>query len=75
MASNCAGALPVSFTTWHWPLEWDEAEAAGVYLRSTGARAWSRWDSSTPAGAHQLAATYQRFYADAGAVRLLTIDP
>jgi len=55
--------------------EWDEAEAAGVYLRSTRGQSLEQVGFIHASWAHQLAATYQRFYADAGAVRLLTIDP
>lgn len=57
--------------------EWQEALAAGVYRRSTRGQTLEQVGFIHASEAHQIAATHQRFYADAGAgaVKLLTIDP
>jgi glutathione S-transferase len=57
--------------------EWQEAQAAGVYSRSTRGRSLEEVGFLHASHAHQIAGTYARFYADlpAGAVRLLTLDP
>jgi glutathione S-transferase len=57
--------------------EWQEAQAAGVYSRSTRGRSLEEVGFLHASHAHQIAGTYARFYADlpVGAVRLLTLDP
>ena len=57
--------------------EWREARAAGIYNRSTRGRSLEEVGFLHASYAHQIGATYARFYADlpAGAVRLLTLDP
>ena len=65
----------------HWlyhlalPQEWCQARAAGVYARSTRGLGLEQVGFIHASYAHQLAATYARFYGDAGPVVLLTIDP
>lgn len=55
--------------------EWRQARAAGVYARSTRGLELEQVGFIHASYAHQLAATYARFYGDAGPVVLLTIDP
>ena len=55
--------------------EWQAARAAGVYRRSTRGRSLEEVGFVHASWAHQVGATYRRFYADAGPLRLLTIDP
>ncbi len=55
--------------------EWRQARAVGVYRRSTRGLGLEDVGFIHASYAHQLAATYGRFYGDAGAVVLLTIDP
>lgn len=55
--------------------EWRQAKAEGVYRRSTRGLSLEQVGFIHASGAHQIAATFARFYADAGAVQLLTIDP
>lgn len=55
--------------------DWQEALAAGVYRHSSRGLSLAEVGFVHASCAHQIAATYRRFYADAGAVRLLTIDP
>ncbi len=55
--------------------EWRQAQAAGVYERSTRGQSLQQVGFIHASGADQVEATYGRFYADAGEVRLLTIDP
>jgi glutathione S-transferase len=65
----------------HWlyhlalPEEWRQARAAGIYARSTRGLGLEQVGFIHASYAHQLAATYARFYGDAGPVVLLTIDP
>jgi glutathione S-transferase len=65
----------------HWlyhlalPEDWRQARAAGVYARSTRGLGLEQVGFIHASYAHQLAATYARFYGDAGPVVLLTIDP
>jgi uncharacterized protein (DUF952 family) len=73
-------------SSWHSPRwlyhlaladEWRQAQADGVYRRSSRGLALEQVGFVHACQAHQLAATHQRFYADlpASAVRLLSIDP
>jgi glutathione S-transferase len=55
--------------------DWQAALAAGAYRRSTRGRSLEEVGFVHASCAHQVAPTYRRFYADAGPVRLLTIDP
>ena len=55
--------------------EWRSARAAGVYTRSTRGQTLAQVGFIHASYAHQLQATWQRFYADAGEVVLLHIDP
>jgi len=61
--ANCAGrSSPFPLPTWHWPLNWDEAEAAGVYLRSTGGQSLDAGGiHPRQLGFTSWAATYPRF--------------
>lgn len=55
--------------------EWRDAKARGVYERSTRGQSLQEVGFIHASGSHQVEATYGRFYADAGEVLLLTIDP
>lgn len=55
--------------------EWQEARVAGEYRRSTRGLALEQVGFIHASASHQLSATFQRFYQDAGAVVLLCIDP
>jgi glutathione S-transferase len=55
--------------------EWQEAQRQGSYRRSTRGLSLEQVGFIHASRADQLAATYQRFYGDAGPVTLLTIDP
>jgi glutathione S-transferase len=55
--------------------EWRQARAEGIYRRSTRGLSLEAVGFIHASHAHQIAATFRRFYADAGPVRLLTIDP
>jgi len=55
--------------------DWQAALAAGAYRHSTRGRSLEEVGFVHASCAHQVAATYRRFYADAGPVRLVTIDP
>jgi glutathione S-transferase len=55
--------------------EWQQALADGVYRRSTRGLALEQVGFLHASRAEQIAATFERFYADAGPVRLLSIDP
>jgi glutathione S-transferase len=57
------------------PEEWHQARTNGVYCRSTRGLGLEQVGFIHASYAHQLAATYARFYGDAGPVVLLTIDP
>lgn len=57
------------------PEEWRQARTNGVYARSTRGLGLEQVGFIHASYAHQLAATYARFYGDAGQVVLLTIDP
>ena len=55
--------------------EWRQARTAGLYARSTRGQSLEQVGFIHASYAHQLAATYSRFYGDAGPVVLLTLDP
>ena len=55
--------------------EWRDARGRGTYRRSTRGRSLEEVGFIHASGAHQLEDTFRRFYADAGEVLLLTIDP
>ena len=55
--------------------DWRQAQQQGVYRRSTRGLDLDQVGFLHASAADQIAATYARFYADAGAVRLLSIDP
>ncbi|MCP9860549.1 MULTISPECIES: DUF952 domain-containing protein [unclassified Cyanobium] len=55
--------------------EWRQGQTAGVYERSTRGQSLQDVGFIHASGAEQVEATYRRFYADAGEVLLLTIDP
>lgn len=57
------------------PAEWRQALADGAYRRSTRGASLEQVGFIHASEAHQVEATWRRFYADAGAVLLLTIDP
>lgn len=55
--------------------EWREARAEGVYRRSSRGLSLEQVGFIHASHARQIAASFDRFYADAGPVQLLTIDP
>lgn len=55
--------------------EWRSARCAGIYTRSTRGLSLQQVGFIHASHAQQLAATWRRFYADAGEVVLLHIDP
>jgi glutathione S-transferase len=55
--------------------EWRDARGQGVYRRSTLGRSLEEEGFIHASAAHQVDATFRRFYAAAGEVLLLTIDP
>lgn len=55
--------------------EWRTAKACGEYRRSTRGLSLEQVGFIHASGAHQVEATFRRFYADAEAVLLLTLDP
>ncbi|MCS5694166.1 DUF952 domain-containing protein [Cyanobium sp. FGCU-6] len=62
---------------YHLALErdWQRARAEGIYPWSTRGRRQAEVGFVHLCRAHQIAATRDRFYADAGPVRLLSLDP
>ncbi|KEF41110.1 MAG: glutathione S-transferase [Cyanobium sp. CACIAM 14] len=56
-------------------VEWRQAQDQGSYRRSTRGRSLEEVGFIHASGAHQIEATFRRFYGDAGEVLLLTIDP
>ncbi len=79
MAGSWAPRRPWRSRRWIYHLalagEWRQAKAAGVYERSTRGQSLQDVGFIHASGAEQVEATYGRFYADAGEVLLLTIDP
>jgi glutathione S-transferase len=79
MAPPLAPAHPWRSPSWIYHLaladEWRQARAEGVYRRSTRGLALEQVGFLHASHGHQIGATYERFYADAGPVRLLSIDP
>lgn len=55
--------------------EWRAAKTRGEYRRSTRGLSLEQVGFIHASGAHQVEATFRRFYADAEAVVLLTLDP
>jgi glutathione S-transferase len=55
--------------------EWQQACREGIYRRSTRGLSLEQVGFIHASNADQVAATFERFYADAAAVLLLTIDP
>jgi len=55
--------------------DWAAARATGEYRISTRGLTLEQVGFIHASYAHQIAATYQRFYADAGPLKLLIIDP
>jgi len=79
MAPPLAPRHPWRSPSWLYHLaladEWQQALAEGVYRRSTRGLGLEQVGFLHASFAHQIAATYERFYADAGPVRLLSLDP
>ena len=79
MGGPWAPRRPWSSGQWIYHLalagEWRDAQARGVYERSTRGRSLQELGFIHASGADQVEATYGRFYGDAGEVLLLTIDP
>lgn len=79
MAPLLAPRHPWRSPSWLYHLalagEWRQAQAEGVYRRSTRGLALEQVGFLHASHAHQIAATFERFYADAGPVRLLSLDP
>jgi glutathione S-transferase len=55
--------------------DWRAAKTCGEYRRSTRGLSLEQVGFIHASGAHQVDATFRRFYADAEAVLLLTLDP
>ncbi len=79
MAEPWATRRPWRSRQWIYHLaladEWRQAQAQGLYERSTRGQSLESVGFIHASGADQVEATYGRFYADAGEVLLLTIDP
>ena len=79
MAPPLAPRHPWRSPSWLYHLalaeEWQQALAAGVYRRSTRGLSIEQVGYLHASHGDQIAATFERFYADAGPVRLLSIDP
>ena len=72
-----AVAVPADQSLFHLALseDWHAAQGAGIYAISTRGLAVDQVGFMHLSWQEQVAATYERFYADAGSVMLLTIDP
>ena len=72
-----AVAVPTDQPLFHLALaeDWQAAQPSGVYAISTRGLAVDQVGFMHLSWQEQVAATYERFYADAGSVMLLTIDP
>ena len=79
MAPPLAPRHPWRSPSWLYHLalaeEWRDAEVEGVYRRSTRGMSIEQVGYLHASHGDQIAATFERFYADAGPVRLLSIDP
>jgi glutathione S-transferase len=79
MAPPLAPRHPWRSPSWLYHLalaeEWQQALAAGIYRRSTRGLSIEQVGYLHASHGDQIAATFERFYADAGPVRLLSIDP
>jgi len=75
LAERLAGRSP----QWLYHLaladDWHQAQRQGLYRHSTRGLSLEQVGFIHASHAHQIAATFRRFYRDAGPVRLLTIDP
>jgi glutathione S-transferase len=78
MAPPLAPRHPWRSPSWLYHLalaeEWQQAQAEGVYRRSTRGLSIEQVGFLHASHGDQIAATFERFYTDAGPVRLLTID-
>jgi glutathione S-transferase len=79
MAPPLAPRHPWRSPSWLYHLalaeEWQQALAEGVYRRSTRGMSIEQVGYLHASHGDQIAATFERCYADAGPVRLLSIDP
>ncbi len=79
MAPPWASRQPWRSLRWLYHLalqpEWQAAQGSGSYRRSTRGRSLEQEGFIHASYAHQVDATAQRFYADAGPVVLLSLDP
>ena len=79
MAPPLAPRHPWRSPSWLYHLalaeEWQQALIDGVYQRSTRGLTIEQVGFLHASYGDQIAATFERFYADAGPVRLLSIDP
>jgi glutathione S-transferase len=79
MAPPLAPRHPWRSPSWLYHLalaeEWQQALAEGVYRRSTRGMSIEQVGYLHASHGDQIEATFERFYADAGPVRLLSIDP
>jgi len=79
MAPPLAPRHPWRSPSWLYHLalaeEWQQALNVGVYQRSTRGLTIEQVGFLHASHGDQIAATFERFYADAGPVRLLSIDP
>ena len=79
MAPPLAPRHPWRSPSWLYHLalaeEWQQALAEGVYRRSTRGLSIEQVGYLHASHGDQIAATFERFYADAGPVLLLSIDP
>lgn len=68
----------MAFPSWIYHLalepEWQAACRDGIYRRSTRGLGLEQVGFVHASHAHQLAGTFERYYADAGRVLVLTID-
>jgi len=79
MAPPLAPRHPWRSPSWLYHLalaeEWQQALAVGAYQRSTRGLTIEQVGFLHASHGDQIEATFERFYADAGPVRLLSIDP
>ena len=79
MAPPLAERQPWRSPQWIYHLaladDWRQAQREGLYRHSTHGLTLEQVGFIHASQAHQISATFRRFYADAGPMRLLTIDP
>lgn len=79
MAPPLAERQPWRSPQWLYHLaladDWHQAQRQGLYRISTRGLSLEQVGFIHASHAHQITATFRRFYGDAGPVRLLTIDP